>query len=66
MATTSWTDSPVDIETPKSLLKPYKIGAPFEEKLLTAFSENSAIKIIPYKKLVPINPDDGTEIKSLI
>ena len=66
MATTSWTDLPMKIETPKSLLKPYKIGAPFEEKLLTAFSENSAIKIIPYKKLVPINPDDGTEIKSLI
>jgi hypothetical protein len=66
MATTSWTDLPMKIETPKSLLKPYKIGAPFEEKLLTAFPENSAIKIIPYKKLVPINPDDGTEIKSLI
>jgi len=66
MATTSWTDLPIEIETPKSLIKPYKIGAPFEQKLLTAFPENSAIKIIPYNKLVPINPDDGIQIKSLL
>ena len=59
MANVNWKKKPELPQSIKSLNRPYSLIYPFE----TMFPNNTAIKVVPYEKNVPINLDNPDIIK---